>query len=851
MTKIKSLLGIGVLFSASLLMSNPSQADVLLNVVNNVERADFKAVCMQGFSFGAASINGSPAGPQTYLIPQVPGPGAIFSTTNPGVLPIFNVTSTPSLPIATSNLNILGGRLYFWLSNSNTPCTAGEAILTISGSGGVGVVNADKYDQTSLPFQIVELSDLSGNGKVTIDLTYVDSFNLPVQLAVNQTNIPLAFPVGISNVATDSDKTLQAIINAYHTFMLNAYNPSGKNSSHYLDLVTINPNFPAGMGPILSPGSFLGLKLPGDSSPTIFMPNAASHLANEFTAPLNELFGKTIHIATKAGSNFIGEPIQNIIITGAPKGLSGYGFCLNIGAPSCNSQYQYYMLNPASLVVSFNPTDHSMLMGYVPGTDGNTSRTINFTKPLPHGTLTEGMWMQAPLGYWTALPPAPNLNPQIVNCLSGSSVVACNSSQITITGVTVSTAPNPTGGSNPFANGTAYQFMFSMIPWSSNGNFGTSFKTAGEQVFNGSGVFGGGAPAMWGGLTLQTNSDIGNLISTALNRGVTGTVCTSKCLANIDSTTWNTPQTNWYPKDTTLNQYASFWHNATITDVNNNIGELPSGANPSSGYAPTYMATGYGFAYDENPMGGVPNPGPVVPAEMNFYEAGGNTLTFTLGPLYGSHQGGNPGICGSANNVPSEQVPSVGLCSSGKQSTVTGGGSSPWSWTCNGTNGSTVNASCSAPVQSPPPPLLGCGTDQGGSFTNEPPASGLCLPSNIASLVSIDKALWVWSCTVPTVGTKSCNAKHLGKKQKPINFIGSLNLHANRGEFIKFTGGSGQGKVSNSVASSGKVYCSVQTINGAKWLRTQGGAGVCKLTITKAGDSTYQPTSVTKSIVVR
>ena len=226
---------------------------------------------------------------------------------------------------------------------------------------------------------------------------------------------------------------------------------------------------------------------------------------------------------------------------------------------------------------------------------------------------------------------------------------------------------------------------------------------------------------------------------------------------------------------------------------------------------------------------------------MNFVEANGNILTVTFGPLVGSS--GNPGICGSANNVPSNVKPSIGLCSSGTSSAV--GGTGPWSWTCTGTN----TANCSAPVHSPT--VLGCGINEGGSFFTEPPASGLCKANNKASLVSIANAHWVWSCTVPTVGTQSCNANDLGNNQTPINFIGSLNLRANRGQFIKFTGGSGRGQVSYSVASSGKVYCSIQTIKRAKWLRTQRGAGVCQLTIAKAGDSTYRPTSVTKLIVVR
>ena len=594
MAKIKSLLGIGVLFSASLLINNPSEAALVLKVVNNSK--DFASVCMQGYSQGGKGQS------KTYLIKQ--GQGASFSTTIPSKIPIFNVTSTSTspLPIATYTtnpvLNIVGGRLYFWLSN--TGCAANEAILTMK-IGSLSV-NPDKFDQTLLPFQIIELTDVSGSA--TIDLTYVDSFNLPVQLAVNQ-SISGAYPVGISNVQKTSDKTLKAIMNAYNTFMVSAY-----NGSPYLALATANANFPDGMGPILNPGSFVGQVLPGNSSPTIFKPNAASPLVDEFNASLNELFKKTIHInkTGQSNENFIGEPIDNIQINGAPRGLKGYGFCQQNDGPvstSCNQTYQYYMLNPTGLVVSYYPIDHSLLMGYVPGSgkgSGATSKTINFTKPLPAGTLTEGMWIQAPTGNWAA-PNGIYPNPQIVNCLSGSSVIPCKSSKIN--GVTVNIGPNPiivqgVVGLNPFQLGTAYQFMFSMIPWNPNGNFGNSFMTAGEQVFNGSGVFGGGASATWDSQALQTSPDIGNLISTALNRGVTGTVCTTGCSANTDSIYWNT-QVKWYPSNTTLNQFASFWHNATI---NNNIGELPYNAVSSSGYPGAKMATGYGFAYDENPMDG-------------------------------------------------------------------------------------------------------------------------------------------------------------------------------------------------------------------------------------------------------
>ena len=65
------------------------------------------------------------------------------------------------------------------------------------------------------------------------------------------------------------------------------------------------------------------------------------------------------------------------------------------------------------------------------------------------------------------------------------------------------------------------------------------------------------------------------------------------------------------------------------------------------------------------------------------------------------------GVCGSANGIPSSSQPGSGLCSAGTASSVSGGGGSPWMWTCNGSGGGS-NASCSAPYQPPA---------GGGSFT--------------------------------------------------------------------------------------------------------------------------------------
>ncbi|MEK7704203.1 MAG: hypothetical protein AAB426_04535, partial [Myxococcota bacterium] len=55
------------------------------------------------------------------------------------------------------------------------------------------------------------------------------------------------------------------------------------------------------------------------------------------------------------------------------------------------------------------------------------------------------------------------------------------------------------------------------------------------------------------------------------------------------------------------------------------------------------------------------------------------------------------GQCGSANGAGTTTAPTLGLCSGGAASTVTGSG--PWDWTCDGINGG-APASCQAPVAS-------------------------------------------------------------------------------------------------------------------------------------------------------
>ena len=82
------------------------------------------------------------------------------------------------------------------------------------------------------------------------------------------------------------------------------------------------------------------------------------------------------------------------------------------------------------------------------------------------------------------------------------------------------------------------------------------------------------------------------------------------------------------------------------------------------------------------------------------------------------------GTCGSAEGVATGTSPTSGLCSSGSATSVSGGGGSPWIWSCLGSGPRHTNASCSAPFQVVAVNGV-CGLANGVPSTTAPTA-GLC-----------------------------------------------------------------------------------------------------------------------------
>lgn len=141
------------------------------------------------------------------------------------------------------------------------------------------------------------------------------------------------------------------------------------------------------------------------------------------------------------------------------------------------------------------------------------------------------------------------------------------------------------------------------------------------------------------------------------------------------------------------------------------------------------------------------------------YDAACNIKVSTVPP-------GADGVCGTANGKNSATKPSVGLCSPGIPSDVSGGSGANWKWTCAGTGKGAKTASCGAVYHGgggAPGTIDGrCGSSRGVA-TATAPQSNLCQTIGTASAVSLSGSSWVWQCSGVNGGVSAtCSAPLLG-----------------------------------------------------------------------------------------
>ena len=123
------------------------------------------------------------------------------------------------------------------------------------------------------------------------------------------------------------------------------------------------------------------------------------------------------------------------------------------------------------------------------------------------------------------------------------------------------------------------------------------------------------------------------------------------------------------------------------------------------------------------------------------------------GPVnFGYAPGPVAGVCGGSANQTLAAKPTTDLCQDASLPTV--GGTGPWTWTCQGSNGG-ANAGCSANKQGVP--VNGaCGASNGASFATAP-STNLCSTGTATSVSG--SGPWTWSCQGSSGGTtSSCSA---------------------------------------------------------------------------------------------
>ena len=860
-------------------------ADYPISVVNNVTQtlpAGYR-VCAQGFTNGSSTSSGL-TGP--FLVLQSNGKfGVPTITTKNTSLPVLDVTDVAGTAMSLNNasFNLVGGRIYFYVVNG--PCTTNNSwLLTYSSSTSVNQPDPASSPYQYSPYIIAEFTTGTG-ASLDIDLTIVDALMMVGQISVPEGQSGTAYYSSVGQTTVTPYSNPQSL-NSFDA-LFKTWADSVSNGGPYQALVEApsatygesSGSYPQSVFPIINPGQFLRLTRTtgaqsnatiGGNSYNIFNPNVGSPLNSNFDDALSEVFSNPLHISYDIISHnvYLGEPGLDFSVTvpGPTQpsiSVKGTGFCVvtpkNAVITSCGSSpIVYALLDPRPLSVVSNPRRNTAdeTSGLIIGSEQQNTSTLTFSDGgMPDGTLKVGMFVKGAVGS------AASGYLQIQSCTpacSGSGPIT----SVTVGGYTKQVNNGVTSWLkfNGFqVSRSNQQYVFSKIPL---GTTSAVFQSSGAQVFAGYGVFDGSlstssansSPTVtYNNVPIPADANLGNVVVSALNRGVAAQICskTNTCAySDSDSMYWNT-MSNWYPSGVKAqNLYAYFLHSQT-----DQTGK-PLFIRPSN--AVNQMAMAYGFSYDENPMDnsgcGDSSPCPSfsqVPSEFSAVSAGSN-VTITLGPFLNQSQSGTVGVCGSSYGGSFETAPSSNLCQTGQPSSVTGpDANNHWNWSCAGTEGSP--AQCWASKPSVGPVTNGdCGTANGGSFSTEPPYSQLC-SSGAPSLVQQSGNDWVWSCVGSGGGrTASCSATNSGgHQQNPIVIKGLMDLRANRGEFISYSGGSGNGAVSYSVKSSGKVVCSIQKINGRPWLRTMRGAGACYLTVTKAASGSYSAASSTHKVVVR
>lgn len=210
---------------------------------------------------------------------------------------------------------------------------------------------------------------------------------------------------------------------------------------------------------------------------------------------------------------------------------------------------------------------------------------------------------------------------------------------------------------------------------------------------------------------------------------------------------FSTNDINSYPCTSTISGACSSQHYGVALVQADNALHLELGKNYGDSFDPFYLGNKASISDSTSP-GMRFWSGTTSGFSIADISASSTTMTATFtGPTVFLN-----GTCGSSDGGIFTTTPTVGLCSAGTASTVSGSG--PWAWTCQGSGGGT-SASCSAQLKSPPVSGV-CGPANNGSF-NVAPTSGLCSVGTATTLAGTGP--WYWTCLGSNGGDNtSCSA---------------------------------------------------------------------------------------------
>ncbi len=377
----------------------------------------------------------------------------------------------------------------------------------------------------------------------------------------------------LDRIGQNSGISAKDITSAYKPFMQKLQASSAYNDLYY----KAKGNLPV----LLNPGTFLENNTNGLD--TIFN-TAMNSLFTDASLNMNIWQNGTSTFA----KNYTVTPVNTLTFPGTANTHTALAFT-STGATTL------HVFNPVGFsVVSYEDSSTKMMLPILGKIKNNV---LTFKTPLPLDCgLVKGMYVSSGGGSTDGI----------------TQITDITISNKTIIAVTLNSSSNY----NSF-----FQYKFAKAPK----NY---YYSPGHMTFAGIGLFADGAFRYTDANDQVVVNGIENQLSTALNRGVALLQSTDTTSAGRTTKNWG-DETKWYPAGTSQNLFSYFMHTAIVNGKH--IFSLPKNAVKSS--RGVFMAKAYGFAYDENPIGGTQKGQPEVPSEFpGSYPKNTTQLKLTLGP---------------------------------------------------------------------------------------------------------------------------------------------------------------------------------------------------------------------------